>query len=971
MGSLRPPLDRLVTRARARLARLVPVVLAPRSSLACAAIGVVCALAATLGRAAMNAQLGSNLRWPTYFLSVLIAAVFGGPVATVAALVSSVVLGSMVFVPQAFAHAPMPAFDVVPAGVFAIIASCIAAVAILLRHALGRILERTRALEREIARRRAAEDLAGARSAELEAVLSALPVAVWFGRDAECNVIEGNPAAYAIVGATGGNLSPSAPPEQRSDLVRVRGADGIIAIPDLPMQRAARLGRPVLGETIELELSDGRRTQVLMSAVPLHEPDGSVRGVVGAGLDVTAETAARARLAFDNEALSRLVGLGVRCASPGAPLQECLDEILATALMLTGATHGTLQLFEPETGTLRLVASRGFAADFARAFAAVGPDDGAACRAAIDAAHRVLVDDVEQTRVFDAASLAAVRAAGIRAVQSTPLRSGNGNVLGVVSTHFTEPHTPDVHECRLLDLLARQAADFLERRASDEALRESEQRFRELADAVPVHVWVSGANDDAVFVNARYQEYTGSDADRLSADDWRAIVHPDDVGIYFQQFRTARASMAPFRAEVRLRGRDGVHRWFEIAGSPRFEGERFAGYAGISIDVSERKRVEAALEESGRRKDEFLAMLGHELRNPLAAIRNSVVAATSLDDAQRATALMIARRQTDQLGRMVDDLLDVARITQGQINLHREAVSLQEVIARARDAAEPLRAERRHELTVDVPPQPMLVDGDAARLEQVLVNLLGNACKYTPPGGHIRLTLSRADNDAVVRVRDSGIGIAPEMLPRVFELFTQAERSLDRTQGGLGVGLTVADRLVRLHGGRIDAYSEGRGKGAELVVHLPLLATVPAEHGAPAGTGALDPIASRLLLVEDNPDIAESMRLLLELLGHQVRVAHDGVSGIDAARAERPDVMLVDIGLPGIDGYEVARRVRKDAALRDVTLVALTGYGRDEDRSTALRAGFDHHLVKPIDPDILESLIASVARRPDDRPTLQ
>lgn len=972
MGPLRPPLDRFATRARARLAGLVPIVLAPRSYVACAAIGLACAIAATLARGVLVAELGSNLRWPTYFLSVLIAAVLGGPTGTVAAILASVVLGSTVFVPQPFAYPARLAFDAVSVGLFAAIASCIATVAILLRHALLRVHERTRALEREIARRKAAEDLAGARSAELESVLTALPVAVWFGRDATCDVVVGNPAAYAIFGATSGNLSPSAPPAERSDLLRVRGDGGVIATADLPMQRAGRTGRPVLGETIELEFRDGRRTQVLMSAVPLHEPDGSVRGVVGAGLDVTAEAEARMELAFDNEALSRLVAVGGRCASSGASLQECLDEILAAALVLTGATRGTLQLFEPASRTLRLAAHHGFAAHFTDFFAIVGPDGAAACSAALDASQRVVVEDVEASALFDRATRGVLRDAGVRAVQSTPLRSVNGNVLGVVSTHFAEPHTPRPHECRLLDLLARQAADFLERRASHEVLRESERRFRTLADGVPAHVWVSDTNGDAAFVNARFREYTGTTEEQPSGPAWRSAVHPDDAAVWFPQVEATRASLSPFRGEVRLRGHDGAYRWFEVGGSPRFEGDRFAGYAGISIDVTERKRIEAALEESSRRKDEFLAMLGHELRNPLAAIRNSVVAATSLDEQHRATALTIARRQTDQLGRLVDDLLDVARITQGQINLQRERVSLQEVIARAREAVEPLRAELRHALAVDVPAQAMLVDGDAARLEQVLVNLLGNACKYTPPGGRIQLTLTRADNDAVLRVRDSGIGIAPELRPHVFELFTQAERSLDRRQGGLGVGLTVADRLVRLHGGRIDAFSDGPGKGSEFVVHLPLLAAASEEHRPPAASDPMAAGASRLLLVEDNADIAESMRLLLELLGHQVRVAHDGLAALDAARLERPDVMLVDIGLPGIDGYEVARRVRRDAALRDVTLVALTGYGRDEDRSTAIDAGFDHHLVKPIDPDTLESLIANLSRRTHEvRPTLQ
>ena len=367
-----------------------------------------------------------------------------------------------------------------------------------------------------------------------------------------------------------------------------------------------------------------------------------------------------------------------------------------------------------------------------------------------------------------------------------------------------------------------------------------------------------------------------------------------------------------------------------------------------------------SLEASNRAKDEFLAMLAHELRNPLAAVRNAVAAA-SLDDARRPRALEIAQRQADQLGRMIDDLLDVARITQGRIALRKELVRLADVVERAIESMRPFIQARGLALVVTHPCGPVRVEADPARLEQVFVNLLSNAAKYTDAGGRIDVVAERAgDGEVAVRIRDTGMGIAPEMMPRMWELFAQADREIDRRQGGLGIGLTVARRLVELHGARIDARSDGVGKGAEFVVTLDAQ-RIMGEEAAPA---AADEPARRagahVLVVEDNRDTAESLTMLLDLYGHRVRTVYDGVAALDAAGAEAPDVMLVDIGLPGMDGYEVARRIRRDAHLSDVRLIALTGYGRDEDRRQALAAGFDHHLVKPVNPETLNGLVMSV-----------
>jgi signal transduction histidine kinase/FixJ family two-component response regulator len=382
-----------------------------------------------------------------------------------------------------------------------------------------------------------------------------------------------------------------------------------------------------------------------------------------------------------------------------------------------------------------------------------------------------------------------------------------------------------------------------------------------------------------------------------------------------------------------------------------------------AIERAARRDVERqarqAAEAANRAKDEFLALLSHELRNPLAAMMHAVVIAR-LDEAHRDQALDIARRQAQHLTRLVDDLLDVARITQGRISLCREPVALAQVVARAIEATRPTMEDREHHVTVSVPAEVVTVHGDPVRLEQIATNLLTNAAKYTGPGGHIDVMVAREGDAAVLRVRDDGMGVTPDLMPRIFDIFAQGERTLDRSEGGLGVGLSVVKQLVELHGGRVEVRSAGRGAGSEFVVRLPALATAP-EPRSLAAPAAGRPRHARVLVVEDNPDASDALYMLLELLGHTVRVVRDGPAALDAVRTAVPDVALVDIGLPGMDGYEVARRARPLAEPGRMTLVALTGYGRDEDKERALAAGFDYHLTKPVDIDALRALLASAA----------
>jgi PAS domain S-box-containing protein len=382
-------------------------------------------------------------------------------------------------------------------------------------------------------------------------------------------------------------------------------------------------------------------------------------------------------------------------------------------------------------------------------------------------------------------------------------------------------------------------------------------------------------------------------------------------------------------------------------------------------DVTDRKRAEDALKEGDRRKNEFLAMLSHELRNPLAPIRYAlnIVQMRGQEGEAAGQAWATIERQVETLVRLVDDLLDMSRISRGKISLHKQRVDVATIVARAIESSRPLIEARRHELQVTLPDEPMLVDADVTRMAQVLLNLLNNAAKYTPEGGRIWVTAEKGPGDVAIRVRDNGMGIPAEVLPAMFDLFRQDERTLDRAEGGLGIGLTLVRSLTELHEGTVEASSVGPGQGSEFVVRLPLLkgALPPA---APAKDDDTEPFKSssrrRILVLDDNRDSAESLAMLLRLVGHDVRTVHDGRQALVVAEIYSPDLVLLDIGLPGMDGYEVARRLRAQPWIGQTKLVALTGFGGEEDRRQAQSAGLDHHLVKPVDFDALRELLAAL-----------
>ena len=510
--------------------------------------------------------------------------------------------------------------------------------------------------------------------------------------------------------------------------------------------------------------------------------------------------------------------------------------------------------------------------------------------------------------------------------------------------------------------------DLTERREQEERMRQSEERFRLLLEGVEDYaIYMLDPDGRITSWNAGAQRITGYSADEIVGQSFERFFPPEEVvaGRPAEELRAAALNRRVESTGWRMR-KDGTRFWADVVVTALHDEEgRLRGFAKVTRDLSEKKRIEN-LEEQGRHLTEFLAMLAHELRNPLAPIRNALgIMALSREMAPEvAWSRDVIDRQTTQLTRLVDDLLDVSRITRGKLSMHTATMDVNVAVQRAVEAARPLLDSRKHQLEVRLAPAEVQVNGDMTRIIQVLVNLLNNAAKYTPEGGRISVTVETLDQDAVVRVKDNGIGIPPHMIEHVLDLFAQGERSLARTEGGLGIGLTLARRIVALHGGSIKARSEGASRGSEFCVRLPLL---------PAYVASLVPLATResgaslpsrsIVVVDDNNDAAETMAMLLRSIGHDVRVQTDGTSALRELTERMPDVVLLDIGLPGMNGYEVARRLREQPGGDEVRIYALTGYGQEDDRRRSMQAGFDGHLVKPVIPSDLFALVDERPRR--------
>jgi PAS domain S-box-containing protein len=504
--------------------------------------------------------------------------------------------------------------------------------------------------------------------------------------------------------------------------------------------------------------------------------------------------------------------------------------------------------------------------------------------------------------------------------------------------------------------------DITRRKLAEQRLRESEARFRAMVEASPALTWQVDGQCNLVYINQRCTELTGGAAEELMHAGWCSILHPVDAPDYLAALERALRNRSHFQQRVRIRKGDGEMRWLESYALPLFtaQGDHI-GHVGVSIDITDTVGAENALRDAGRRKDEFLATLAHELRNPLAPVASALALLAHPENAASIPRLLsIINRQVNYMVRLVDDLLEVSRIASGKVELRRAPTELAGVLGNVIEASQPFISEKKHKLSVFIPEVPLVVYADSVRLEQIFTNLLNNAARYTPDGGQIWLSARQADNSAVVSIRDDGIGILPGMLPRLFDMFAQERRKGVGTEEGLGIGLNLVHRLVSMHGGTVEAMSNGKDQGSEFVVRLPLTPAPGPETSAEPEAPPIEPGSLRVLVVDDNHDAAEVLQMLLASIGMNAKAVNSGPAALSVIDEFKPEVILMDIGMPGMSGHEVARHIRAQPKFKNIKLVALTGWGQEEDRRQSKAAGFDHHLTKPVNLKTLKELLGSL-----------
>lgn len=768
--------------------------------------------------------------------------------------------------------------------------------------------------------------------------------------------------------------------------------------------------------TVEREVHTTEGCDFQMRLLPYRTSDDRIQGVVATFVDVTQRKRAEEAVAADLEATTRLRDLSARLV-PEGDIQQLYQEIMAAAVILMRADAGSVQILDHETEELVLLAKQGLDDNITDHFHRVSAKADTPSGMALAASGRVFIDfDVPEAPDPDGAARMHVEA-GYRSAQATPLVARSGKLIGMVTTYWRERRREGERELRFLDLLVRQAADLIEQRQADEALRESRARLAlELADARRLQQissqLVTKDNIDALYEQildvalALMMSPMGSIQVYQPEKNQLQLLAAKDLdsasATFLKQIPADSSSMALAKAE-RIVVPD-IEAGGSMAGKESLDSYRLAGVrasqstplisrgghavgmlsthwreahepgerelrlldvlARQAADLIERKQAEEALRESDRKKDEFLATLAHELRNPLAPIRNGLEIArieSPADSRLRRTVEMMDR-QLSQLVHLVDDLLDVARISSGKVELRRQRVDMRKVLASSIESCQPLLDGHQHELVVDMAQDEMPVDGDFDRLSQVFSNLLSNAAKYTRPGGRIRISLAREENHAIIQVRDTGIGISAEDLPRVFDLFSQVRSHQPLAAGGLGIGLSLIRNLVQLHGGTVTAESHGPNAGSTFTVRLPLCIGEVASASPPAVSQAVSAPDGfrRILVVDDNVDAGVVLAMLLEMDGHKVDVVHSGRDAIEKAGGRLPDIIFLDLGMPGMDGIETARHLRALPEGNKILLVALTGWGQEKDRQRTREAGFDAHLVKPVDSaglaEVLERL---------------
>jgi PAS domain S-box-containing protein len=505
--------------------------------------------------------------------------------------------------------------------------------------------------------------------------------------------------------------------------------------------------------------------------------------------------------------------------------------------------------------------------------------------------------------------------------------------------------------------------DITAQKIAEQALRASEKLYRAIGESIDFGVWVVDRTGRSVYTSESFLKLVGKTQAELAASTWGGFLHPaerEPVAAAWQEFlRTG----GMWYREVQVLGTDSLYHPVLSQGvAIRGEQGELTGWAGINLDISRLKATEEALRDADRRKDEFLATLAHELRNPLTPIRHAVklMEGDAANESQRKWARDVIGRQLQRMALMLDDLLEVSRITQGRLELKTEVVDLASVVNTAVETARPLIETKQQNLSITLPAQPVSVAVDPLRISQSISNLLTNAAKYTDANGNISLHVDLSSEEIVISVKDDGIGLEPQSIPRVFDMFSQVKSAIDRSEGGLGIGLALVKGMIQLHGGRVEAASLGGGRGSQFTIHLPRdLVVKTTQSEAQVSQASARPGARRTVLVaDDNRDAADTLALLLDMDGYETAVAHGGLQALDDIRRNRPDAVILDIGMPDLNGYEVARRIRAEEWGRNLFLLAITGWGHPDDVARAMAAGFNEHLTKPVDAEHVVRLLA-------------
>ena len=757
-------------------------------------------------------------------------------------------------------------------------------------------------------------------------------------------------------------LIVSVPEHQPMLLLREHSTAGMMArtvLPALVVMIPSVIWLRVEGE--RLNLYDAGTSRAL----------GAVALVFGTtALMWTALLALRRREQRERESEAWLAGQkeALQAAVNGEALDVSLGALVRTAIeQLGGDTRAAFYLVKPDGANLDYVVGESeIHADFVDGLK-IG-SGSLACGLAVHTGRPVISRDVRTEPLWKPWLWLADKY-DFRGCWSFPVHSSAGRVVGTFALYLRKPRDATSRDHALANMMTQTANIIINRNEAVAALRDSEQRFRELVSVITDVPWVTDPQGAFVVPQPAWEGFTGQIWDEHKGFGWANALHPDDRERVKAIWLKACAEKTLFESRGLLwhAPSQSYHYYVGRATPVLNDDGSVLEWVGACTDVHEQKLAERALREADRRKDEFLASLAHELRNPLAPVRNALQILHLKEPAvpELRWARDVIDRQIQHLARLIDDLMDVSRISCGKIELQRERVELADIVQAAVEATRPLIEQCGHELSMELPTQPVYLDADLTRLAQVFCNLLNNAAKYSERGGRIVLTAECRGNEAVVSVRDTGVGIPADMLLRVFEMFTQVDRSLEKSQGGLGLGLSLVKRLVEMHGGRVEARSEGLGKGSEFVVRLPILIEpMPTERQTRhAQLGAPPTSSHRVLVVDDNRDAADSLEMMLQIMGNDVCTAYDGVEAVRVAGEFRPDLVLLDIGLPKSNGYDTARAIRSEPWGKSMVLVAVTGRGQEEDRRRSKEAGFDQHLVKPVAPSTVMELLATLPAR--------